>query len=585
MTLASATLVPGARSARWQKREAIAGLIMGLIGAGLILGYFYNRFWWPADEGVFAHAAARVLAGEVLHRDVQDIHPGYVTFVNALAFRLFGLELVSLRYPLVAVGMVQAGIMALLFAGRGSALAALAAVSFTALSFVQFLNPTPHWYALGLTVAIIGVLTWVPAQARGRLEAIGLLLASVLLFRQLTGVLVAIGVLTWLLCEVRAGTGRRRLARGLIGLMAVGLVAYLATKTQLFAIILFAPWPLAVLAWAWSSVRVGDRQLLAMMGRLAVGGAFAVAPLAAYHLSHGTVGYWLDDVFVTALALTDLDFFAQPNFSNYLVLGLANILRFDSPAAVLNGMFWVSAVLLSGVNGWLVLRALLRDGRRGRGFHPLPFLAVFYALVSVHFQTPIYLFFSLPLTLSALLWMSADRMAWRGWAPIGVAVLLTGVGLYFQAGQPLSRGIAGIVEGQRVASVVSTGRRWAGLRIESSSLKAYTQTVALIQRLSAPDEAIFVLPMNPELYFLADRRNPFNFFSTAPGVRDDVRLGEVLAQIAEAPPRLVLYRRDDKYNTASSRAIMDQVARQYVAVGTVGGFEVYRFEGRLSQAP
>ena len=267
------------------------------------------------------------------------------------------------------------------------------------------------------------------------------------------------------------------------------------------------------------------------------------------------------------------------------MLGLVNILRFDSPAAVLNGMFWVSAVLLSGVSGWLVLRALLRDGRRGRGFHPLPFLAVFYALVSVHFQIPIYLFFSLPLTLSALLWMSVDRMAWRGWAPIGLAMLLTGVGLYSQAGQPLTRGIAGIVEGQRVASVLSTGPRWAGLRVDSGSLQAYARTVALIQRQSAPGEAILVLPMNPELYFLADRRNPFDFFSTALGVRDDVRLGEVLAQIAQAPPRLVLYRRDDKYNTASSQAIMDQVARQYVALGTVGGFEVYRFEGRLSRTP
>ncbi|MHA1566195.1 MAG: hypothetical protein ACTSX7_12850 [Alphaproteobacteria bacterium] len=578
-------LVPGARSARLRRREAYAGLVLGLVGASLILGFFYNRFWWPADEGVFAHVAARVLAGEVLHRDVVDIHPGYVTLVNALVFHLFGLELVSLRYPLVAVGLVQAGIMALLFSGRGAALAALVAVSFTALSFVQFLNPTAHWYALGLMVTIIGVLAWAPVGARGRLEAIGLLLAMVFLFRQLTGVLVGVGVLTWLLCEVRAGTGRVRLVRGLLGLMAVGLLAYLATKAHSITLILFAPWPLAILAWAGWVVRVGDRQVLVLVGRLAAGAVFAVAPLVAYHLSNGSVGDWLGDVFVTALALTELDFFAQASYGDYLILGLINILRFDNLAAVLNGMFWVSAVLLSGVTGWLVLRSLLRDGRRGRGFHPLPFLAVFYALVSVHFQNPPYLFASLPLTLAALLWLTADTVEWRSWAPIGLAGLLTVVGLVFQAGQPLTRGIIGIVEGQRVAGVMSTGPRWAGLRIDGGSNRDYTRTVALIRRESALDEAIFVLPMNPELYFLADRRNPFDFFSTALSVRDDARLAEVLGQIAQAPPRLVLFRADDKYNTNASRVIMDQVRRQYVALGIVSGFEVYRYEDKSRRAP
>ena len=579
------TLIAGQRSAQLPRREAYAGLVMGLVGAGLILGFFYNRFWWPADEGVFAHVAARVLAGEVLHRDVVDIHPGYVTLVNALAFHLFGMELVSLRYPLVAVGMVQAGIMATLFSRRGAALAALVAVSFTALSFVQFLNPTAQWYALGLMVTIIGVLSWVPAGVRGRLEAVGLLLALVFLFRQLTGVLVAMGVLTWLLCEVRAGTGRIRLARGLLALMAAGLAAYLTTKAHSITLILFAPWPLAMLAWAGWTVRVGDAQVLVLMGRLALGAALGTAPLVAYHLSNGSVGYWLYDVFVTALALTKLDFFAQPSYGYYLLLGLVNILRFDRFAAVLNGLFWVSAVLLSGVTGWLVLRSLLRDGRQGRGFQPLPFLAMFCALVSVHFQTAIYLSFSLPLTLAALLWLTADTAEWRSWASIGLTVLLTVVGLFFHAGQPLSRGVAGIAVGQRVASVVSHEPHWAGLRIDAASHKAYARTVALIHRQSAPHEAILVLPMNPELYFLADRRNPFDFFSTALSVRDDARLGAVLAQIAEAPPRLVLYRRDDKYNTRSSLAIMDHVRQQYVALGRVGDFEVYRFEGSLRGTP
>ncbi len=572
------TLVPGARSARVLRREAHAGLALGVIGAALILGFFHNRFWWPADEGVFAHVAARVLAGEVLHRDIQDIHPGYVTLVNALALRLFGMELVSLRYPLVALGLVQAGVVAMLFSGRGAAIAALAAIAFTALSFVQFLNPTAHWYALGLVVMLIGVLAWLPAGARGRLETIGLLLALVFLFRQLTGVLVAIGALTWLLCEVRSGIGRPRLARGLVGLMALGLTGYLATKAHSTTLIIFAPWPLAILVWAWLQVRADDRTVLRMSARLAIGGLLGAAPLVLYHVINGSLGYWFNDVFVMALALTDLDFFRQASYGVYLLSGLANVIRFDNAVTVLNGIFWISAILLSGATGWLTLRSLLRDGRRGLGFHPLPFLAVFYALVSVHFQIPIYLFFSLALTLAGLLWLTAGMETWRGAAPVLVALLLAGVGLYFQAGQPLTRGALGIIEGQRVAAVQSVAPRRAGLLIDRASHVAYAETVALIRRESAADDTIFVLPMNPELYFLADRANPFRFFSTALGIRDDDTLTRVLAQIAEAPPRLVLFRGDDKYNTDRSLAIMDQVRRRYVGLGTVGGFEVYRYE-------
>ncbi len=559
-------------------REKHAGLALGLIGAGLILGLFYNRFWWPADEGVFVHVAARILAGDVLNRDIQDIHPGYVTLINALALRVFGMELVSLRYPLVALGLVQAGVMALLFAGRGVALPALVAISFTALSFVQFLNPSANWYALALAVTMIGVLVWLPPGARGRLETIGLLLALVFLFRQLSGVLVAMGVLTWLLAETPRGTGRPRLARILLGVMALGLTGYLATKAHSMTLIVFAPWPLAMLAWTWRHGGADDRQVLRMAGRLGLGGLLGALPLVVYHAVNGSLGYWFDDVFVTALALTELDFFEQASYAPYLLLGLVNILQFDSAAAVLNGMFWSSAVLLAGVTGGLTLRSLMRDGRNGRGFHPLPFMAVFYALVSVHFQIPIYLFFSLALTLAALLWLTADCGQWRGLAPVALALMLSGVGLYYQAGQPLTRGIVGIVQGQRVAAVESDARRWAGLRIDEPSYRAYGRTIALIQRETAADEAIFVLPMNPELYFLAERRNPFSFFSTALGVRDDQELAAVLEQIAMDPPKLVLYRPDDKYNTKRSQAIMDRVRQQYVALGTVGGFEVYRQE-------
>lgn len=91
-----------------------------------VLVHFHDRFWWAPDEGNYAHVAERILDGDVLHADVQDIHPGYVNFTNAAALALFGRELVSMRYPLVALGVVQCLIMFLVLRSAGLFTAAAA---------------------------------------------------------------------------------------------------------------------------------------------------------------------------------------------------------------------------------------------------------------------------------------------------------------------------------------------------------------------------------------------------------------------------------------------------------------------------
>ncbi len=58
------------------------------------------------DDGQMGHVADRLLAGEVLHRDIQDVRPGYVNFINAAALSIFGPSLVSLCYPLAIMALV-----------------------------------------------------------------------------------------------------------------------------------------------------------------------------------------------------------------------------------------------------------------------------------------------------------------------------------------------------------------------------------------------------------------------------------------------------------------------------------------------
>src|SRR5215210_3316416 len=93
-------MVPG-----WPEMRvgSIATLTLVLIVSTILMIIFHNRFWAPPDEGNYAHVAERILSGQVLHRDVQDVHAGYVNFVNAGAFSIFGLKMVSMRYPLAAL--------------------------------------------------------------------------------------------------------------------------------------------------------------------------------------------------------------------------------------------------------------------------------------------------------------------------------------------------------------------------------------------------------------------------------------------------------------------------------------------------
>ncbi|MFQ5938766.1 MAG: hypothetical protein ACE5KL_01670, partial [Alphaproteobacteria bacterium] len=386
--------VDAAQTTAATRRHRTVVFLVVVVFTALVLGYYHDRFWWPPDEGIDAHVADRILDGEVLNLDVQDIHLGYHNFANALALWLFGDDLVSLRYPLAAMGFLQSLLVFFLLVPRGTLVAATSSVSVTALSLVQFLNPTANWYCLFLFIVIVCALDWLPRDARWRLETLGFLVVTLLLFRQLTGVIVAIGVLTYLLCEApRGAKGNDRLAaRALVAVMAGGLGAYLLAKTSPLAIVIFGIWPLGVLAWAWFAAAVANRCVLRLIFRFGLGAAAAAAPLALYQVLYGSLAIWFDDTVMAAMALTELGFMERMSYGIFIDHGIRQIFALETVAGVINGLFWTALTLVAMAHGFLVLRTLSRAGGTGPVLHPLPFLTVFYAVVSVQYQIPIYLF-------------------------------------------------------------------------------------------------------------------------------------------------------------------------------------------------
>lgn len=550
----------------------------------LLLWFFHSRFWYPPDEGNYAHVAQRMLSGEVLNLHIQDVHPGYINFVNAAAFRLFGLDLLSLRYPLVLIALVQAILVFVLFYRTDRRLLAVpAAIAINALGLIQFLNPTSNWYCLFLVVLIACSLQWLPRNSKSRLLVVGLLLGTLVLFRQLSGVLVCIGVLAFLLIEARsdansAQSGSAILSRILIAIMAMGLGWYLIQATDVTGLLLFGFCPLLVLVWLFAKTAAENRQVLRILVEISIGGIVAALPLLMYHLIHGSLQAWLNDTVVSAVGLTKLSFIDQRLYGKLVVAGLHQAFQMSTIGELLNGFYWTILPLLAFANGIVALRFLSSKSGPGQTLPALSMLALFYAIVSIHFQIAVYLYYTVALSLAGLMWMVSAKSRLQ-YAVLALALLLSGIGVYYHAGQPLSGRFADIFGGRR--NIMSLNKSEsslarASLKIEPDDDRRYAEILRLIESQTRPDEAIFALPSNAELYFLSGRQNPFRFYNSALGIRTPSDLQRIKESIITHPPKLVLYRADDKYNTDYSREIIRLVRERYDFLGETYGFAIYR---------
>ena len=212
----------------------LAALTLVMIVISLIIYYFHNRYMWGPDDGHYAHIAERISNGEVLHGDIDDFHTDYAYLVNALAIKVFGPDLLSLRLPLAAVTLLQSCLVFLLFWRAPIWTAVSAAMAFGTLTFIQYLNPQPHWYALFLVVVVLIVLCKMPPTSIRRIAILGFLVGSIFLFRQLTGIFVAIAVMTYLLIERPRDPDRPSpvLARIIIGIMFVSVLGFCLIDTN-----------------------------------------------------------------------------------------------------------------------------------------------------------------------------------------------------------------------------------------------------------------------------------------------------------------------------------------------------------------
>ena len=543
-----------------------AGLSLFCVSAIMIL--YHDQFWWPVDEGVYAYVAQRANAGDILHRDLIDLHGGYGNALNALAFRLFGEDLLSLRYPLVAVALLQSLIAFILLRKHGALAAFAGAVSISAFSFVQFPNPSANWHALGAFFCLCLCLEALIKGSAMRLILAGLIVGVCFFTRQLSGVFLALGLICVLLLEAPTDKSGPRVPALLIGgISFMGLLTYLGSKHDIFGMLWGGVFPLGLLAITMLRARIRWSFVGRTSALILTGFVISALPLTVSAVWQGSFTYWISDILFTALLINGQDFISQASFLTLLQLSAFYVILGGAIIPVVSGVAWICLVLSVPLLG----AATINMFRQGRSLPPAAILAVFWAIGALHYQIPIYLLFVLPAVALGILSLQPNPA-------FAISLLsLSGWALAFQAGQPLDRGLHGMVAGVRSPENVQSNLPRVSLRIQATDAEQFRELLEAIEAAAKPGDPLMTIPMEPELNFMTGRKSPVRYYGTPLGLRVFSDVEQTIASLDAVAPLVVVHRRQDKYLTPLSQKLLSHVQQRSGPPVVVGLFDLYRY--------
>src|SRR5688500_18462619 len=225
----------------------------------------------------------------------------------------------------------------------------------------------------------------------------------------------------------------------------------------------------------------------------------------------------------------------------------------------------------------LLLRAL--KNRIDTRTLALPVIAVFYGVVAVSYEGPLYLYYIVGLSLISVLWLASTSGPLLKGLSVSLAAALCAVAVIFHAGQTRERTPSQILAGERVTkfgTLVDCSLPRCSLKISAADAETYGSYARLIAQETTASDSILAIPNNAELYFLTRRRNPTRFYNAAQGTASGELLREAVRVLEEAPPRLVIFRPADKYNNHATAALMTAVRAKYSFLGEHHRVEIYR---------
>jgi hypothetical protein len=531
-------------------RWAVLGAV--LLIAGLYVGPRIGQGWVPADDGTLGQSALRVLQGQLPHRDYVEIYTGGLSVLHALAFRVLGVNLMSLRvcvFLFFLMWLPAVYYIALRFTSPlGAGLSTLLAVSW---SFPNYPAAMPSWYNLFLaTFGAAAILRFLEVRQRRWLFVAGVCGGLSILIKVIGAYYVA-GVLLFFVFLEQSENGsnsERNSGLGYRIFSTCGLLAFLGTliyvmrgrlsPAELYHFVLPSVVLVGLILLREASAAGGTLDRLRRVWRLGVPfGSGVLIPIAVFLTPYawsGTLGSFFHGVLSSAAARAKDLAVIRPAPAQYAVfvlplvallaaalfwdkfqgrvvggaIGLGAVVivvRATQSASVLSGI-WFSAVTLTPVvvvAGACALFAMKNrhcDAQmKSQQLMLLVSLAATCSLVQYPFAAPIYLCYTLPLTLLALLAIVSSVRRERG-----TYVLASLAGLY------LAFGVVSLVPMQLAELTHKVGRmdrlqlERGGLRMENAQV---FEDVTHFLQVHAPNGVMYAGNDCPELYFLAGLKN------------------------------------------------------------------------------
>jgi hypothetical protein len=596
------------------RRDGVVGLVAIWIVAAAYLGRFAYRGWVPHDEGLLAHTAERVLRGELPHRDFADAYTGGLAYLHALAFRVLGVELASLRTVLLVATLAwipAVWAIARRFVPPRVAVAAVALA--VAWSVPSYFAALPSWYVLFLaTYGAYALLRHLDRERASWLLGAGLCGGLAFLVKT-TGLLyVAAGVLFVVELAHRRGTqARGGRALEIAGLVAVvpAVAAVLADRlgaAEMFHLLLPVAAVTAGIGWrAWRDRGMSSLDPWWLAGRLGVFALGFVLPIVpfvvGYARSGALVALWRGVFLLPQRRIVAAAYPLPPVWTAIAVAPYALVLALPGALSVRArrvsfrvGIAAIALVLVAASRPtvyrtvWYSARALLpvvcvlasvrvaagtlAPTRRAE-LVLLTALTAFMALVQYPYAHAIYFCYVAPFLVLTTFALVASQPG----APSGIHFCAAAFYLAFaiacvNTGSVRTIGVApGAPGSERTLAL-----RRAGLAVPRPDAGVYRRLVRSIQRHAPPGAFIYAAPDCPEVYFLADRPNPtptiYDFLDA--DFATEARARRILATLGEKGVDVVVVDRRPEFSPRMSPALLRPLAERYPNAVRIGWFTV-----------
>jgi hypothetical protein len=580
---------------------------------------FVDRGWIAHDEGTLAQSAERVAQGQVPHRDFDEGYTGGLSYLHALSFRVFGTNLLALRFTLLAFFLAAVPVVYGILRRALSPLAA-AAATFTCVAWTvpNYFAAMPSWYNLFL--ALFGAYAVLRHIETARLRWLFLagVFAGLSIVVKIIGLYDVAAVLLFLAWREQQLSERRARGAGASAAFAIlktvlgaafVAVLFVSVRTRMSAVDILhfiAPGTAVVLLlvgteWREGSGRFLDRAraLARLAAPFAAGTAIPIGVFVACYAAAGGLPALFEGLFVRPqrqIATASLDF-AHP-WLTIAAIPLAAVLAFpglvgDRPRRLaltvaflflacllalgftLDGYQWIwnSALSLDVVAvlvgcAWLSGSPPSTVERRQQLFLWLA-LAACMGLVQYPFSAPIYFCYAVPFTVFAIAYLvSSDSRHVRPFHAgvlffyLAFALLFLNPGyIYYLGGGPLRYHPDGRLSIDR-----------GGLRISAQDAQSYAELAAAVSE-KARGAEIFAGPEAPEVYFLCKKRNLTRiFFEGASGIRPGTNT-DGLRRFFERPDlKVVVWNRRPHFTHGLWRVYREQLWERFPHTREIGKF-------------